>query len=525
MKLKDIITNDYFRLFFTREGKVVLGKRRANLWLLSVVLFVTFLAIAFSNASLGYLDIKMNDPFINWVDIKYDAGSDGDYWLLKESLKDETLMETYHFTGYQTDKYKYMNFATANHDSRPLDCRFFADIQTLLVQAILDKDNVIGGHSIALDKLINTSYGIIITQNALVNKLGYENEIPAFVNIRAFCDSEAEEEFGVVIDGNYSEVPIPVLAVVKQLPNSMDAIGTKHFYECDRAKVFNMYNSVYFSSFIYYLPNNVNSSEFVSFIEETTVEQTDLTFETDDDYSMPELASHANGKFVSLFYDYEDDVDFDVNYAIHSAVMEKYGNKGVFRVYQYFPDGDLLDNDSDDFISVHFEDLDKVVEFQQFAKEECNIDIEMSQINAKENFNEVSIMANILSWTMIVFAIVCIILFIVNLLQSYFQKVKRNLGTFKAFGMGNKQLISIYVLIMVVIICIAIVIAIVSTLFIQYMLPLLGILKDGIYNYIDLWSGKTLGAVVIIIAASITTVYVVMSTQLKATPGDLIYDR
>ena len=36
--------------------------------------------------------------------------------------------------------------------------------------------------------------------------------------------------------------------------------------------------------------------------------------------------------------------------------------------------------------------------FQEFAKSQYNIDIEMSQISAKENFNEVSIMANILSW-------------------------------------------------------------------------------------------------------------------------------
>jgi cadmium resistance protein CadD (predicted permease) len=149
----------------------------------------------------------------------------------------------------------------------------------------------------------------------------------------------------------------------------------------------------------------------------------------------------------------------------------------------------------------------------------------MSQISAKENFNEVSIMANILSWTMIVFAIVCIILFIVNLLQSYFQKVKRNLGTFKAFGIGNRELISVYVLIMVATVCAAIVISLAVSFAIQILLPLLGILKDGTFNYLDLWSGKMVGSVAIIVVASITTVYIVMYRLLKATPGDLIYDR
>ena len=166
-----------------------------------------------------------------------------------------------------------------------------------------------------------------------------------------------------------------------------------------------------------------------------------------------------------------------------------------------------------------------ITAFQEFAKSQYNIDIEMSQISAKENFNEVSIMANILSWTMIVFAIVCIILFIVNLLQSYFQKVKRNLGTFKAFGMGNYELILVYVLIMMATICTSIVVSLTLTCFIQELLSIIGIQKDGMYEYLSLWSSKTFWAVIVIIIASIYTVYTVMRNLLKDTPGNLIYDR
>jgi uncharacterized BrkB/YihY/UPF0761 family membrane protein len=110
-------------------------------------------------------------------------------------------------------------------------------------------------------------------------------------------------------------------------------------------------------------------------------------------------------------------------------------------------------------------------------------------------------------------------------LQSYFQKVKRNLGTFKAFGIDNNKLISVYVLIMVATVCVAIVLSLAVSFMIQSILPVLGILKDGTFNYIDLWSGKLLGSIMIIIAASVTTVYIVMYRLLKATPGDLIYDR
>ena len=180
MKLKDIIQNDYFRLFIKREGKVVLGKHYTNLWLLCSVLFATFLAIAFSNASLNYLDYKMNDPFINWVDIENNFGEEDiagfEYFLNQESAKAQ-----YHFRGFQTDKSRYPLFATSTSDSRNLKGRYYADIKTPLVQAILDDENVVDGCRIANEKLDNHSFGVIITYDALVGKLGYKKDIPQFV--------------------------------------------------------------------------------------------------------------------------------------------------------------------------------------------------------------------------------------------------------------------------------------------------------------------------------------------------------
>ena len=134
-------------------------------------------------------------------------------------------------------------------------------------------------------------------------------------------------------------------------------------------------------------------------------------------------------------------------------------------------------------------------------------------------------MANILSWAIIVFAIVCIILFIVNLLQSYFQKVKRNLGTFKAFGMGNYELISVYTLIMAATILVSIVISLAAVWLSQEVLELLNITRDEVFGYLSLWNGKTVSAILVINFASVFTVYTVMNRLLRSTPGDLIYDR
>ena len=63
MGVGDIKFSDYFKLFVRREGKVVLGKHYSNLWLLCSVLFVTFLAIAFS-IRVGRILRVSNEPYL-----------------------------------------------------------------------------------------------------------------------------------------------------------------------------------------------------------------------------------------------------------------------------------------------------------------------------------------------------------------------------------------------------------------------------------------------------------------------------
>lgn len=522
MKFREIISSDYFKLFIKREGKVVLGKHFSSLWLLSCVLAATFMAIAFSNASLDYLSYKMNDPFINWVDIKNNfAGND--FERFEECLNDSVNMATYHYGGYQTDKYWYTSFFDQNDDARNLKCRYFADINTPLVHAILSDENVVSGCRVPDGVLDNTSYGVIITYDALRSKLGYRH-IPAYLFYHGYCDPEAAEDFGVdIYHDHYAKVPVPVLAVVKRLPTNMDMIGTKFFYQQNLGRAFNLYESSYSASLIYNIPEKTDAVKFLADLEQIVVDRTDMSYYATDDKKLPRMVGYKGGRFAAIYFDYEDEVDFEINRQINEAILAKYAGAGVIRVYDYTEMYAM--DDTDDYISVHFTDLNRIGDFQEYAKKEFDIDIEMSQINAKENFNEVSIMANILSWTMIVFAIVCIILFIVNLLQSYFQKVKRNLGTFKAFGIGNYELISIYVLILLAMILASVFISLTFTWIIQELLPILGLQKDGAFDFLSLWSGKTFYAVLIIILASIYTVYAVMRSLLKATPGDLIYDR
>ena len=523
MKMFEVLKNDYFRLFVKREGKVVLGKNYSNLWLLTAVLTATFLAIAFSNASLDYLSYKMDDPFINWVDIKNEFG-EGDFYGLEYALDSEENKELYHYHNYQADyAYTYMFFGKAESNVQYLKCRFFQDLNTPLVEAILNEDNVVRDWRVKnLQEVSPSTIGVIITEEILI-KLGY-NSAPSYVDYVSY--SPGADQYGFeLLDDKFARVPVPVLAVVKRLPGNVDLISSTYFYKQawnDQTYPFNMCNSEYADNISYFVPSGLDFKKFSEALPRIAANYTDAAMNIDEySFYSPEIIPFIDGSFVTVTC--SDYISYEDWASVNKAILKEFEDYGLHRVFAYQFSEYALNQKT--FVSVHFKDLDRIREFENFVRDNFNVKIEMSQINAKENFNAVSAMGNILSWVIIVFAIVCIILFIVNLLQSYFQKVKRNLGTFKAFGISNSSLISVYVLILAVIVFAAILMSVSAAWFAQGVLHLCGVLKDGVFDYLMLWSGKTICSIFVIVVASIYTVYAVMSKLLKSTPGDLIYDR
>lgn len=499
---------------------MVLGKHYSNLWLLISVLTLTFLAISFSNASLEYLSFKMNDPFINWVDIKNDRG-EGDITGLMKGLTDSTVREEYHFVDLQMDYTTNRNFFGKDDDIiQYLSIRFFQSIAgNPLMASILDDENVVDGASVEYSMLTDDMVGVIITQDVL-KRLGYTDK-PAFIDFLGASDGADELGFDLLLQYRYARFPIPVLAIVKRLPGNMDIISTRYFYaqlENDMTYPFNLNNREYASSAHYFVPEAVDADEFSSFLRTIYGKECDVR-----PSFIPSIVTYAKGTVIGISGPYRAEIDpFEVK-SIDDAVRQKFGELGVKRVF----DSKYIDRTmpQGDYISVQFSDLSRIRDFETYVKDTYKVKIEMSQINAKENFNAVSVMANILSWAIVVFSIMCIILFIVNLFQSYFQKVKRNLGTFKAFGISNKQLISVYVLIMLLTISVSITASLCLSYTMEAILPLLGIMKDGTFNYFMLWNAKTFYSIVIILVASMLTVFMVMRRLLSTTPGNLIYDR
>lgn len=522
------MAKEYLNLLAKREYKVVLGPRFVNLWLLVIVLVATFISISFSNGSMRYLSDKMNDPFTNWLNIEKeeDEHEIESFKQLYNELSNEDLRQHYKISEVQGDNYYSYSLFTANRKDRHyLDWRFFEKMDAPIIDAILDEDNVIENCVIPKDLLKNNSLGIIITKDILL-RLGYSlDSIPAFIYFQS--NSEGADTLGIdLVEGKFSPVPVPLLGVVRRLPMNKDVIGTQCFYEKYNGGNWALSISKdYIEKMLYFVEGDVeNANNFVNYIRTLLPESHSQTiiriWETGNDERtiISHLEPWKKGSFVRIYH-----LPLSECISLDRKIKNSLKGNQVIRLYDYnmqdFPIHDRR------CLSVNFTSLDSIRAFENYAKTNFGIQVDMTQVASKENFNAVSVMANILSWAMIVFALICIIMFVVNMLQSYFQKVKRNMGTFKAFGINSSELINVYVLILLAMIFSAVCVALGITWLIELLLPLFGLLKDGEFNYLYLWNSKTMWAIVVIVVATIATVHIVMTRLLRQTPGDLIYDR
>lgn len=520
--------NEYLRLLARRESKEVLGKKSANLWLLTAVLAATFISIAFSNGSMIYLDEKMNDPFTNWVDIK--NNKTGGTARLVRDLDDEALRERFLYDNVQQDHINSLIFQGRTGQDCYLEIRFFEHLQGKIVEAVMNPDNLVGGARVPSEGLNDETVGVILSESALT-RLGFsEDSIPAYVDHKSYAvGPNVDPAFVPGFRDGFAPVALPVLGVVRRLPGNVDMIASTYLFKLRQDNSEGGYqlsvgqHPEYLRSLVYYIPDAVADSDFTAAVAAAVPDSLAGAYRILDNPSA-KLASWMPGRIKGVFFD-ERTVDVSAYYAASQALAQHYDDTDVKRLYDFA----RLKNNTlgqGNYISVVFNSLDSIRSFEAFAKGDAyRVQLEMAQVSSKENFNAVSVMANILSWAMIVFSMVCIIMFIVNMLQSYFQKVRRNLGTFKAFGISSGELIKVYVLIILAIIVAAIVIALGVAWLVQVFLPLMGVLKDGTFNYLSLWSVKTVVSVLVMIVATVVTVVAVMRKLLRRTPGDLIYDR
>ena len=175
--------------------------------------------------------------------------------------------------------------------------------------------------------------------------------------------------------------------------------------------------------------------------------------------------------------------------------------------------------------------LDKVAKFDKYLKDRYDVEWEKSTIEAKKNFSFFNNLSILLSFSIILFSIISIAFFTLNLLFSHINKNKRNLGTLKAFGLPNSNIVVLYSVITLLLVSISFTVAYsLSSLLGQSFLNFY-----TTFNKID--SANYISEVVFVnynikellgFMVLAPTVFILIGLYLKlykVTPGDLIYER
>ena len=505
--------NDAIKLFLEKEGKELRGKHNFNFFVLVAIFAVAIFSIGFGVASIKYLQYKMDDPFINWVDIivRQKITDKNSKMPLEQFLNDSILCNEIQFEAPEDNYLLNIDF---RHQDRAKNIQFQGrsiDSRSSILGKILDKSNVIVKRGLPFR---DEELGLIVTE-ATLKDLGYNGGIPAFIYLALSFDDDACKDIGIDagVNGNYP-VAFPIVAVVKQLPGMNSFLFSKRFLqECSAL------NRTSFD-----ITEEENNRALIIVGPASEIEMVEK--EMGNEGYLVSREKYSSSWDENLFALTIETETSDENAPILFNKLFKdisLSHPTVTRTYDFQPIQDFrLDDPA--YYSVQIKNLANIKMFQARLYEECGIKLEMTSVDQKNNFQFVQRMGNILSICIILIAVLFICFFIYFMLSTHFQRIQRNLGTFKAFGISNATLYYIYIILLLKITIFAFVIAYIFAWGCNVLLNLLTQIENG-YNWIEVLVWQNLLLLLLAIVASIIASYWVAKAKLKHTPGDLIYNR
>ncbi len=530
----DASTNPtYTSLFFKKEGKALTGKRRINFWILTIMLTLTFMAIGFANGSLDYLNKKMNNAFVKWmsVTVPWREGDNAEN-IRKKLGSDAALIDEFSYenvSAYVQYPLRFWN-TTDNLNTERVkgrSVRFDDNNRNPLVSELLKGKNLLYGDTAMSG---NKDLSLIVTRRFL-NRLGLPPDA-------AFVDMEFTVNDTTSIDPIDLRVPIPIRAVVDEIPGRNFIMYTLNFYETHGEKIEGAFDTRFHRDIHLFVPGSRDNAEKI-------LAAIDDFFKANPQYKSEEPEyritgehnmSHAEGHDIEItFYTILRGVETDKIWAKLQAFPQfAEVSKDVKRIYRY--DAARVREDINyDRISLYFNDLSKIRPFADTLYRNPKrmgadnpIEVDIAQIKEKENFNFLSKITKIIAWLLVGFGATSISLFLFNLLKMHLSKVKMNIGTLKAFGLGNGEAQRIYFRIILRFLVWSLLLSLLIAALLGYASDFLladRIVGESEASYFNLIHPNTLITLIILLIVTILVSLYTIRTMLSKSPGDLIYNR
>lgn len=518
------------QMFFRNEfGAMYSGSLRKRLTL-PLFVFLALLGVTFSTSGLRYLEDKMRDPYVKWIEfpVTYKMERGNAYETIKDTLSSwSSRNEKYlfDFTGYYRGSMEFFgeNGLSPYVVGRTIDP--FSDKP--LLERILEPDMVVIDHRQTLLQRYdgNEEYmwrrGLVLTEE-VYRKLFPETSPPQVV-----------AKYGYTLCPSYD-----VIAVVKRLPGKSGFLCTHSMYWSVRADndVSDLRSEAHTDT-LSILVSLAAARMALSDLDIARLEAVNGVVSVKaQPLSDDALASHDTRLSVKLNgrYDLETrkntfrEIELGLR-GLNPAYVERLNFKNHHNVMEVQAIGSA-ENMYNQF-TLGFDRLDSIRVFSNAMYNVLEVELDLNRVESLENYRLVSVLTKTLGTLLLFFALISVIIFIFNLVSSHLENIKGNLGTFRAFGLTKAFLFKAYLRIVFSVLTLSVIGSLAVMAIISYsglasfMLSLLKYDDDLVQTKLEVFNPW----VVFLILALYTSGYLVTRSSvmriLNHAPGDLIYGR
>ena len=489
---------DFFRILFASEIRALSGRSFRTILALVAILLFTILALGLAYGTLDNLKKRMDNPYTNWVDVPITNSVSPKVATILNHFTDRSNLERYNLEEVSRYDVYYARFLHKNEiDTFNLRGRSVEPNEKILQSVFKDiKGNVIAEHA----SMNQIPCGIIVTVDFL-KTLGYEGKEPSVMKVYMPYENDV-----VLID---------ILAVVKELPSLCDFLSSPILPNMRNLPTYETgFVDEERSNIIPILVNGKLTNEEIAAWEQSAV-STGLS--RISEISPIDILKDEPGMLYRFVFPLEPELSDQ----ILKLVTDKCpGGKKAVLYKETFCNEKFSSVEAPDHFAFQFRSLDKVRAFKEGMSKDFDVTVSMQQIESAENFSLVSTLTLTTSFVLFGFAMLSIGFYISSLVQAHLQKISTNLGTMKAFGLGNSMLVLVYMGIIGIFCISASIMAVVIAVCIQ---ELIRLLYPGIY--LDVFNPKVIAALILILILCLYLAYHSTHLILKNTPGDLIYRR
>ncbi len=557
--LKHANTHKSFRsLFLSKEGKALAGKNNLNLLIIIALLTFTFLSIGFANGCLNYLDTKLKDPFVKWltVTIPLERANKGETTDIVRQLNQTDIKAKYNINSvnqyseeplfvYNSDKLQHaggvnaMDTTTTERFTVMARSIYMGDAaegeRDPILKTIMEEENAKPGQGTPGGFIGKSDLSVIVTADML-RDFNYK---PGDHVI--YIDNEVED----TATGKTMplKVPLAIRAVVKDIPGKVRMAYTLYFLKSylsrDLHNCFDLRNQtqIKFVVFSDFATATKAKRAVTAYLESQPYYGFHRPFVSQADTSKDfyQTAFEFNVSFDTVFsYQAYDSIYSKI---ITSPLLASFKGTDIIRYYDYHNQNNAsFGSEIYDAFSINFRDLNMVDSFAAYFKNQFNqqydkkrgkmLEVDIAKVKQLNNYRFLTNVTRYISILLILFGSLSVGLFVFNIVKQHLSKVKMNIGTFKAFGLPDKDAQFIYFVIILGFIVASIVAALgisfVVGRLINLVVPNIGLEGSEYFKLFDMYTYIT---ILFIIITSLLVSWVTIHRMLNKTPGDLIYNR